>query len=118
MTSAIPIIGVRCHYCSKFYPQAEVAEFGPGMVMCFKCQEAHQRALEMASKNEPPQECAMCHTSFDDIAKRTPGDHVPMYMILADGAYVVVCDRCEAAYVQKRKDLLGDTPFGWERKLK
>ena len=40
-----------------------------------------------------------------------------MFLHWKDGLYQLLCPRCDAENVQKRKDLYGPTRFGWERKL-
>jgi NAD-dependent SIR2 family protein deacetylase len=112
------MIGVQCQHCSHWYPEAEIIRFGESMTRCLKCQEAINKALEMNATQTPPSECAHCHRGFSAIADATPGDVVEMALVMVDGVFVALCDPCERAYVEKRKDLYGDTRFGWNRKLK
>lgn len=113
---AIPIIGVRCHYCSKFYPRSHVVNFGKSMVRCWKCHGAHLAALEVIAGN-PPKGCGVCGVTFEALAERTAGEEVGMFMHYKDGLYQLLCSACDRVYVPKRKDLYGPTQFGWDRKL-
>lgn len=114
MTSSIPILTVRCHYCSAQVHPKEVIRIGDSALMCWACYEKHKIAVEAF---HPPHECAECQRTFEQIAAATPGSHVKMYPHWKDGMYQILCAACDEIYVQKRKDLYGPTQFGWERKL-
>lgn len=114
MTAAVPLILLRCHYCSEFHHPKEFVNIGESALMCWKCREKHTQQIESFN---PPHACQGCNRTFEEIAAATIGDKVKMYPVWKDGVYQVLCEPCEAAYVLQRKDLYGDTRFGWERKL-
>jgi transcription elongation factor Elf1 len=113
---AVPIIGQKCHYCSKFFPFSQVIHFGESMVRCFQCQEKHLAALEVLAGNAP-KACGECGLTFAVLAARQQGEQVSMFMHWKDGMYQLLCAACDRKYVEGRKDLYGPTRFGWERKL-
>ena len=113
---AVPIIGVRCHYCSRFFPPSQVMKFGESMVRCFQCQQKHLDALEVLA-GKPPRGCGECGITFEDLSATVATPQVPMFMHWKDGMYQLLCARCDRKYVEGRKDLYGPTRFGWERKL-
>lgn len=86
------------------------------MVRCFQCQDKHNEALEVLAGN-PPKGCGECGVTFEDLARRTLGEQVGMFMHWKDGMYQLLCAHCDRKYVERRKDLYGPTRFGWERKL-
>lgn len=107
----------RCHYCSHFYPIQDIVVFAGGLMRCLKCHEKHLAALEVLA-GKPVTACGECGITFEQLAEMSDGQHVPMYVHAKDGLYQVLCLRCDAVYVQKRKDLYGPTAFGYhERKL-
>lgn len=107
----------RCHYCSRFYLVGDLVAFAGGCLRCPKCWEKHLAALEVLA-GKPPQACGECGVTFDQLAERTLGEHVPMYIHAKDGLYQLLCAPCDRRYVELRKDLYGPTPFGYhERKL-
>lgn len=111
---AIPIIGVRCQYCSRFVHPAEVLRFGAGIIQCFQCRERDTKAIEAFN---PPQECGLCRRSFNELAAIERTEHVSMFPHWIDGVYTLLCQCCDRQHVQKRKDLYRGTRFGWELKL-
>ena len=118
--SAVPIIGVRCHYCSRFFPPSQVINFGESMVRCFACQQKHLAALEVLAGN-PPNACGECGLTFEVLADQQspPAEtQVSMFMHWKDGMYQLLCARCDRQYVEGRKDLYGPTRFGRGRKLR
>src|SRR5271170_4400569 len=113
---ALPIIGTRCHYCSRTFAAWMIVNFGESMARCFQCQEKHLAALEVLA-GKPPVGCGECGVTFEDLAARTMGDNVGMFMHWKDGMYQLLCAVCDRKYVEGRKDLYGPTRFGWQRKL-
>jgi hypothetical protein len=111
---AAPLILVRCHYCSTHVHPKEIVNIGESALMCWNCRELHTTQIEAFA---PPPDCQGCKRTFEEIAAATEGEQVKMYPVWKDGVYQVLCESCEAEYVQKRKDLYGATRFGWERKL-
>ncbi len=112
----VPIFKLRCMDCSKWVHPAEVIRIGDDTIRCFACYIKINEIIE--SWAEPPRECAYCHTSFNELAQRTPGKPVSMFPHVMDGTIGFLCDPCSQAYVLKRADLYGKTRFGWENKLK
>lgn len=111
---AAPIIGVQCHYCSKFCRPGEYLRIGQSVVMCWKCEENHRPKIHGFA---PPKECQGCHTETAVLADRTPGGQYSMFVHWKDGEYQMLCQACSDAYIGKRKDLYGRTKFGWDIKL-
>ena len=116
MSAAIPIIGTRCHSCSKFYPESGLMTIGESIKRCFACQEKHEQALDVLAGN-PPRSCGECGATWEEIKRRDSNPEAKMYVHMKDGVYQLLCDLCDEEYVRKRKDLYGPTRFGWERKL-
>lgn len=110
------VVGVRCHYCSKFRSPQEVLHIGGGVVMCWHCFEWHQQAVRMFS-GHPPRGCQECGVSFNQLQQSSGDGDVRMYVHAKDGIYQVLCRACSDNYVAKRVDLYRDTPFGHARKL-
>lgn len=119
MSLVIPVprvLQIQCHYCSRFLPASEVIRWGESINMCGYCYEKHTKAVEAFN---PPHECAgPCKRTFAQISAETPGPHINMTAHWKDGVYQLLCQRCDAAYVPKRKDLYGATRFGYERGVK
>lgn len=84
--------------------------------MCFYCNDKMRAAWEVF---EMPEGCqGPCGRSFVAIAAGTPGDMVGFTLHWRDGIYQILCASCDAEYVMKRKDLYGDTEFGYKRGVK
>ena len=109
------IIGTRCHYCSRFYPEADLIRFGESMVRCRKCDQGHVEAMEALATNRCPDHCGECRESCESIHART--GKATLYLHWKDGIYQFLCAKCSEKYAEKRKDLYGPTRFGHERKL-
>ncbi|SRR5579883_1031412 len=114
---AIPVIGVKCHYCSKFYPKSEVVHFGEDghMHRCLKCHETHVEALDALATQKCPDRCAECRESCESIHNRT--GQATLFLHWKDGIYQFLCSRCARRYAEKRKDIFGHTRFGYETKI-
>jgi uncharacterized Zn finger protein len=110
------ILGVKCQSCSRFYPEREIMRLGESMTRCYKCHEKHLAALDVLAGN-PPKACGECGITFDELANLNAGAQVPMYVHAKDGVYQLLCGACDAEYVQKRRDLYGNTAFGVSRGL-
>jgi hypothetical protein len=108
---AVPIIGTRCQYCSRFFHPREVIRFGLDgqIVQCFQCREKHNIAVEAFN---PPAECGVCRRSFAQLCRDEPTDDVKFYPEWIDGIYLLLCERCNDRYVRQRADLYGDTAYG------
>jgi len=118
MATALPVLKIRCHYCSRNRSPHEIIPIGTGgAVMCFHCYEWHQHALR-AFQGQPPPGCQECGLTFAQLSDLTPGVDIRMCVVPKDGLYQVLCKSCSDAYVRKRVDLFGDTQFGWQQKLK
>lgn len=110
------VFGEKCHYCSRLVPPSEIINFGESMKRCLKCYEKHLAALDVLAGN-PPKACGECGVTFEQLADRTAGTQVGMFMHWKDGMYQLLCSKCDRAYVLQRKDLYGPTQFGKERGL-
>lgn len=115
LPTAAPIIGKKCHYCSRFICGGEYRIIGESVVMCWACQQRHDVKVEGLN---PPAECQGCHTSTELLQARARGARWSMFLHWRDGEYQMLCAACSDAYIGKRKDLYGGTRFGWQRKLK
>ena len=109
------IIGVRCHYCSKFYPEREVIRFGESMVRCNKCTENHLKALDALCTGGCPDACMVCEESCASIQART--GKATLYLCAKDGLYQFLCQVCMLKYASQRQDLMRDTRYGYESKI-
>lgn len=110
------IFGVRCQSCSRFFSLSDLIQFGESILMCHKCHEKHVAALNVLA-GACPTACGECGVTFSQLAARVAGDHVPMFVHMKDGIYQLLCGSCDAVYVQKRRDLYGETRFGASRGL-
>ena len=115
MTAPV-LVGVRCHYCSKFKNPHEVMRFTGGPIMCWRCYDWHQIALKILA-GHPPRGCQECGVTFAGLAECEAGGDIRMYLHAKDGIYQVLCRACSDSYVLKRVDLYGNTAFGRSRKL-
>lgn len=114
--SALPILAIQCNSCSNWVSPFEVVRIGESVIKCWTCYEKHRQIIE--SWETPPRECALCHITFDDLAKQRPGEPVSMFLHEIDGTFGFVCRTCDKDYVLKRRDLYGNTRFGWQRGVK
>ena len=106
------VIGVRCHYCSKFRNPKEMAKIGTGgALICWHCQEWHVHALNTLTGTQP-RGCQKCGVTFKDLAAQARGDDVRMVLVIKDGIYQIHCKSCAEQYIPKRRDLYGPTRFG------
>ena len=111
------VVGVRCHYCSRFRSPREMLTLGTGGAkMCWRCFEWHRCALRMLA-GYPPSGCQQCGVTFQALRERNGGGDIRMYLMPKDGIYQVLCKRCSDRYLPKRVDLIGDTAFGRSLKL-
>jgi hypothetical protein len=110
------LIGVRCHYCSRFVAPGGAVHFGESMVRCLRCHENHLAALEVLA-GDPPRGCGECRVTFEELKLRTRGAEVSMFLHMKDGIYQLLCGACDRVYVAKRVDLYGPTQFGKSRGL-
>lgn len=111
---AAPVIGVQCHYCSRFVRPCEYMLIGLSVIMCWQCEEKHRGLIAGFA---PPKECQGCHTPTELLAARASGAKWSMFVHFKDGEYQMLCKECSDAYIGKRKDLYGRTQFGWDVKL-
>jgi hypothetical protein len=112
---ALPIITVQCMSCSRFVYPGDIMHIGESVTQCWDCYQRIATIVE--SFAEPPGECALCNTKFEDLAARDPGKPVSMFPHEIEGTIGFLCRPCERAYVLKRRDLYGKTRFGQQRGL-
>lgn len=110
------VVGVKCHYCSRFRNPKEVLRLTGGPIMCWQCWEWHQEALRMLA-GQPPRGCQQCGVSFAALQERAAGGDIRMYVHAKDGIYQILCRTCSDGYVAKRADLYRRTEFGRAMKL-
>lgn len=115
MRAPVAVIGVRCHYCSNFYPEWEVIRFGESVVRCRKCEENHHKAIEAISREKCPDECSVCRESCASIYART--GKATLYVCMKDGQYQYLCATCMLKYAGQRQDLFRGTRFGHQQKI-
>jgi hypothetical protein len=105
------VVGIRCHYCSKFRHPKEVLRLPGGPIMCWRCLEWHQKARDALSGHPPPG-CQQCGVTFAQLQERAGSGDVSMCIHVKDGIYQVLCRTCSDKYAPKRVDLYGATEFG------
>ncbi len=114
------VVKVKCPECSRFVHPNETVPVGQFHFRCLQCRDRHTVQLEAIG--EPPERCPECGKRFEDLRiyypNLGPTRSVPMYQVLKDGIYQLLCGPCERAYVLKRQDLYGNTPFGRARGVK
>lgn len=110
------LIGEKCPMCSKFRSPSEILRMGEGecVRICLDCYAWHRRALDMLAGTPPPG-CQVCGVSFEEAKARDGNSR--MWLHQKDGIYQILCGWCDAKYVQKRRDLYGNTPYGKKKKL-
>lgn len=86
----------------------------PGFTWCVPCQYAHEEALQSLGTGTPPKECSECGTAWSEL--RLLG-HDRMACHMENGRYRMLCMRCDADYVPKRKELYGPTEYGFKNGL-
>jgi len=114
MNDGTIVISRRCMDCSKQVSPAEIVRIGIAAIVCWNCYEKQKQILEGWA---PPKECALCHTSFEELAAREPSQSVSMFPHWIDGTFGMLCAPCDKAYVLKRADQFRGTPFGAALKL-
>lgn len=112
--TASVIIAERCNYCSDFYNPNELRTMGESIKICWKC--AEKQTVQVEAFN-PPDHCQVCHRPTAELAAEEPGDYLHMFPHWKDGVYQLLCRRCDAAYLPKRRDLVRGTRFAEEQKL-
>jgi hypothetical protein len=115
MSEAGIIIRLRCFDCSKWCNPGEVVHVGESVIQCWDCYDKQRKIVE--SWDEPPSECAVCHTKFEELARQVPGQPVSMFVHWIDGTLGLLCSTCDQAYVRKRLDQFRGTRYGEELKL-
>ena len=115
---SVTIIGIRCHYCSKFRAPGDIRSMGTGGVkICLHCLEWHGKAMRMLA-GEPPPGCQNCGLKFRDLKEFDHLGNLRMYLVVKDGIYQIHCETCSDEYVRKRADLYGDTVYGRRKGIK
>jgi hypothetical protein len=108
-----------CHYCQKGRSPYEILHLGTGgALMCWKCHEWHEKAIEAIGGGEMPSGCQACGRSYETLRAESPAGDCKLYLHPCDGIYQVRCRACRDAYLTKRVDLYGPTRFGFLKKLK
>lgn len=107
------VVTVLCPGCQKARSPREMIQH-PGYQQCLHCEARHIDALNALATGKPPSECSECNTSWEDL--RAQG-HDRMACHMENGHYRMMCMRCDAFYVTKRKELYGPTQFGYQNGL-
>lgn len=113
----IPIIGERCHYCSKFRNPNEILRLPGSVKLCWRCYEWHHRALASLTRGVPPPGCQSCGVKFMELKEELGDGNVQMCIQVKDGVYQVLCKPCGMNYASKRRDLYGKTAWGHKQNL-
>ena len=80
-------------------------------MLCDYCLEWHIHTQEFLG-GAPPRGCQHCERTWERIRDFTPGVEVRMYVVPKDGLLQLLCQRCAAAYLPKRRELFQGTQFG------
>jgi hypothetical protein len=93
----------KCRFCSKHrHPREFIA--GPVSGMCLYCAEWTKKQHEaLISSNPVPHGCDECRRTYDELV---------FALVRKDGVMQWLCLDCDGAYVRKRKDYYGGTPYG------
>jgi hypothetical protein len=111
---AVPhVLGVRCHFCSKFRPAWRVHQLTAAQTICDYCLDWHNAAIAMLA-GACPRGCQGCGASWEKLRDSTPGVEVRLYVVPRDGIYQLLCGACVRPYVHARADLFRGTAFGNE----
>ncbi len=100
------IIGEKCPNCSKFRSPTDFVRY-TGHKICVHCEQRHQEALAAISTGKFLGECSECGKTAEQLR----GNGV-MAVHFENGLYRAMCLPCDVIYVQKRRDLYGETVFG------
>lgn len=115
---AVPIIGLRCHYCDNFFKRSDIFHIGESIQMCHKCHEKHMAAIEALGSAKPPKECAECNRTWEELCALEKSERVPMFFHTdAAGIGFLICKECDWKYIQGHKEMYRPTRFGWEEKI-
>lgn len=115
MSDGAIIIALRCFDCGNQVSPSEVVRIGESVIQCWNCYDKQRTIIN--SWAEPPTECALCHTKFEDLARQVPGQPVSMFAHWIDGTFGLLCAACDPIYVKKRLDQFRGTRYGDELKL-
>lgn len=110
------IIGVRCNYCSKFYPAWRTHKLTDAQTICDYCLEWHNNALAVLAGGVP-KGCQACETPWEVLSDSTPGGSVRMYVLPKDGILQLLCAGCVKPYTMTRADLFKGTAFGADLRI-
>lgn len=82
--------------------------------VCHHCYERHSQALDTLSGKRIP-ECQSCHKTIEVLGNEQQTKNVKLVAHLADGVYALFCHPCSEKYEQKRRDLYGETQYGFRK---
>lgn len=112
------IFTIRCHCCSKQRFAHDIQRLPGNVKICRQCWEGHLRALAIINCGGVPAACGECGATYESLEAHAPDGNVFMTLHMKDGIYQFLCLGCSEKYVQKRRDLYGDTPFGHRKGLR
>lgn len=108
------IIAKQCNYCSGFYPPSQIRTMGKSISICWFCAEKQVIQIDAFY---PPDFCQGCNRPTYELVNEEPGTTFSMFPHWKDGVYQLLCRKCNAAYIPKRRDLIKGTRFAEEQKL-
>lgn len=115
---SVIIIGERCHYCSKFRSPSDIINQPGGVKICIGCEQRHLEALAAMQTHNFLGCCSECGRTAEELkAQKRCGPLGQMAVHFEGGKYRPMCLVCNETYVPKRRDLYGETEFGWAQKL-
>lgn len=110
--TAAPQFRVKCRRCSHWRNPREFvhsAELG----YCWYCYEHHAKVLEILAGSAMPDGCQGCNRTHEQLEALAGTPDVRYGFHVKDGIYQMlgVACGCDRAYIAKRDDLYGRTPF-------
>lgn len=108
------VLRVTCRGCSKPRDPREFVH-SPITGVCWSCYDWHAKALELLTSGRMPdgcQECGRTYQRLDELSRGNGEADSRLVLERKDGIYQVLCMPCDRAYLEKRRDLYGKTPFG------
>lgn len=111
---SVVIIGVECHYCTKFRSPLDIVDMPGGVKLCTSCEQRHLEALDAMQTGNFLGCCSECGLNAEELkAQQRCGPLGQMAVHFENGKYKPMCLVCDKTYVPKRRDLYGKTEFGW-----
>lgn len=131
-----------CRLCGKARSPSDLMYLSvqtgncPGWGLCRECYEWHTQALMFLAAERPPQGCARCHRSLDQIHREAllrvsrqidpvqfstaalEQESRKMWLHALDGVYVLLCRQCTATVEQLHRHRFRGTPYGESKRIR